>query len=95
MSSSQQSESVEVVLEIDQELLLSALVEALQLLDGLAGPPGLVAAIRLRLSYVLSHSRIPSTRSSELRQLADHHQALSQRVLGTLRYLALQDHLAR
>lgn len=83
-STSQSEPATEIVLEIDQELLLNALVESLQLLDALENQPQVVQQVRLRLAHVLLHSPIPSTRSYELRQLANHHSALARRVLSTL-----------
>lgn len=91
LSLSHSVQSTEVVLQIDQQLALSALVEALQLLDGLLpldlARQAVVAQVRVRLAYVLAHSKCPSNRFCELSQLANHHQALAQRVLYNLAQL--------
>jgi len=91
-SKSQTEESTEVVLQLDQEMVLSALAEALELLDcpGLRLPLELQllhARVQVRLAYVLAHSSCRSTRSSELSQLANRHQQLGQQVVRNLSVL--------
>jgi len=82
------------VLNLDKELVVSALLEALELLRELQSRPDefLQASPRLslRLCYALLHSDAPEFRRAEVRQLALFHQSLAQSILEAQRHLSLR-----
>jgi hypothetical protein len=84
----------EDVLYLDDKLQLSALLESLQLLDHQvdSAPDYLTlltrcSQVRLRLAYLLAHSRKPPARRNELSLLAKYHESWARKLLS-------QEHLA-
>lgn len=83
--------SAPTLLNLDDHLLLSSLVEALELLLQLQTnllrervpheDLRLVAQIRVRMAYLLAHSDLPPSKHWELSQLAARHEELAKSLL--------------
>jgi len=96
LESNEASQPRHVVVNLDQELVVQALVETLQLLQELQLRPSLFSQacprLSLRICYALLHSEHPEFRREEVRKLALHHSKLAESILLAQRKL---DHYHR
>lgn len=80
-----------LVLNLDRELVVNALTEALELLEQLRNCPQdyaqLCPKLSLRVCYVLLNGELPEFRRSEVRRLAEFHSRLATSLLRAQRRL--------